>query len=402
MSLELSKLIGQVEAMGLALAQRQRDGNERVAEARLLLREHGVVTQELLDKITAARTSDAWRRGATPLDKALDLRQTPAAPARAATLIAADGSQVYPDRHGSASYFLINTGSIILRQGSGEAPAVNSVPEISFETADLYDETGRIRDPEYVNAQRDQREIETLADLAEQERTALGGDLGRLIITLTDGPLRPWTSKTDEREARRQRYHFRKHLARLRAAHAVPIGFVDRPDSGFVLRILELIGLPIDQITRAALREGRFRYLVDRALFADLRPNERTGLFAPEKDDEATEGDEPSEPARIVFFYLNVAQIPGEAHATIVRVELPEWVTTRNGLLDDVQQAIYADCQLTSFPYVLARAHELAVVGVAERADLDMMVGQFMLRNGLLPATSMKANLKSLMRHSSK
>ncbi|MGC8781484.1 MAG: DNA double-strand break repair nuclease NurA [Anaerolineae bacterium] len=390
MGLELNKLTNQVEAMGRALARRQREEDTRIAEARRLLREHGQVTAGLLDKIATARARDAWRRGATPLEARLDLRRMPTRPPRPATLIAADGSQVYPDRHGLAPYFLVNTGSIILRQGSGEAPSVSSTPEIFFETDDLYDEAGQLHDVEYVNAQRDRREIEALADLAEQERAR--DDPQRPIIALLDGPLRPWTSQTDEREARRQGHHFRRQLERLRAAGAVPVGYVDRPDSGYVLRILELIGLPAERITRAGLREGPFRYLTDRALFADLLPGQRTALFALEEDDETTE--ETDGRNRIVFCYLNVARAAGAEHAIIVRLELPAWAGQDEGTLDAAHLAIYEDCRLTGYPYVLARAHELAVVGATERADLERMVGQFMLRNGLWPQLSTKADLK--------
>ncbi|MCX7668875.1 MAG: DNA double-strand break repair nuclease NurA, partial [Anaerolineae bacterium] len=332
-------------------------------------------------------------RGAVPLAERFDLYRTPVHPPRPATLIAADGSQVYPDRHGPAPYFLVNTGSIILRQGSGEAPTINSTPQIFFETHEVYTEAGQMRDVEYVNAQRDRREIETLAELAEQERAR--DDPRRPIITLTDGPLRPWTSQTDEQEARRQIQHFRRQLERLRAAHAIPVGYTDQPDSGYVLRILELIGLPADQITRAGLRAGPYRYLTDRALFADLLPGQRTALFALEEDNEALEG--AVDHNRIVFCYLNVAREAGAEHARIVRLELPAWAGQDEKLLDTAQHAIYEDCRLTGYPYVLTRAHELAVVGAAERADLENMVGQFMLRHGLWPRASPKAEAKRAM-----
>ncbi len=400
-ALELNKLTGQVEAMGQALAGQQQDADARIGQARAILREKADVTQELLDKINVARLNDAWRRGATPLSASLDARRVPAALPQPATLIAADGSQLYPDRHGMAFYFLVNVGSIVLRQGSGQAPSVDSAPAIFCDPADLFDDSGRLRDPEYVNAQRDRQEISTLADLAERERQELGGDLARPVITLTDGPLRPWASRTDERETRRQAQHFRQQLARLRRAHALPAGYVDQPSSGYVLRILELLELPIDRITRDELRKGPFRHLADQALFADLLPNQRTSLFIPEGGPAvarppAGAGAGGEADGRIAFFYLNVARKPGESNAVIARVEVPEWVAREPETLDLVQHAIYTDCQLTGFPYVLARAHEVAVVGSAERADLETMVGQFMMKQGLLTETSNKAWLKRL------
>ena len=105
---------------------------------------------------------------------------------------------------------------------------------------------------------------------------------------------------------------FAGQMARLRAAGAIPVGYVDRPSSAYVLRILELIDLPIEKITRESLRQGPFIQLTDRQLFADLAPNERTGLFEPNSDANdryrvRSDGD------RIAFAYANVARQPGAA-----------------------------------------------------------------------------------------
>ena len=148
-------------------------------------------------------------------------RTLPAAcPAQVFTLIAADGSQIYPDRHGIASYHLLNTGAIVLRAGTGGAPSVSSVPEIFFQDADLYDEEGRMRSPEFISTQRNRRELAALADLAESERTALGGDLAVPIVCLIDGPLPPWLRPDpDHPEAINQELaFFAEQMARLRAA----------------------------------------------------------------------------------------------------------------------------------------------------------------------------------------
>jgi hypothetical protein len=54
--------------------------------------------------------ADASWRGAEPLGERLDERHTPGVPPEPAILIAADGSQIYPDRHGIALYYLLNVG----------------------------------------------------------------------------------------------------------------------------------------------------------------------------------------------------------------------------------------------------------------------------------------------------
>ena len=397
MALELNKLTGQVDAMGRALAGRRDGIAESALKARSLLVGQPEVSDELKRKIKAAREIDEWRRGAIPLGQRLDERHLPQAAPTVYVLIAADGSQIYPDRHGIAAYYLLNTGTIVLRAGSGEAPAVNSSPEIFFEDADLYDDEGQIRTAEFVGAQRNRREFQALADLAEAERMALGGDLSVPIVCMVDGPLLPWMRPDPQHtEAINEEIEFfAGQMARLRRAGAIPVGYVDRPSSAYVLRILELIDLPIEKITRETLRQGQFRKLADRQLFADLAPNERTGLFEPnsEANDRyraRSDGD------RIAFAYVNMSRPARGKDSAIARIEVPGWVASDPARLDLAQAAIHANCEPTSYPYVLARAHELAVVGQAEKGDLEQMLFQTLLRNGLMPEVSFKAANKLL------
>lgn len=396
-SLELNKLTGQVDAMGRALAGRNDGLAEKTLQARKTLADRPEVSEELQDKIKAARQIDEWRRGAIPLGQRLDERDRPGACPTPHTLIAVDGSQIYPDRHGFAAYYLLNTGAIVLRAGTGQAPTVASVPELFFQDADLYDEEGWVRTPDYVNAQRNRREIQTLADLAEAERAALGGDLSVPIVCMIDGPLLPWMKRDrDHADTINQEIEFfAAQMVRLRRAAAIPVGYVDRPDSAYVLRILELIDLPIEKITREALRQGPFIQLTDRMLFDGLAPNERTGVFEPNSDANdryrlRSGGD------RITFVYANLAR-PGRGQGSaIARIEVPGWIASDPGKLDIAQAALYANCEPTNYPYVLARAHELAVVGQAERNDLEQMLFQTLLRNGLMPEVSFKAANKLL------
>jgi hypothetical protein len=119
MALELNKLTGQVEVMGQAVARRNTEQRAQIMRAKELLAAPPLVTDELRAKITRAREIDQWRRGALPLSERLDDRRQGASRAPQAVLIAADGSQIYPDRHGIATYYLLNTGVIVLRRGRG-------------------------------------------------------------------------------------------------------------------------------------------------------------------------------------------------------------------------------------------------------------------------------------------
>jgi hypothetical protein len=394
LALELNKLTAQIEDMGQVMARRQADYRGLGEHARATLEQHPDVTDALRDKIRSARKLDAWRRGATPLgDRLLERRDVEALKA-GVTLIAADGSQIFPDRDGIGPYFLLNTGAIVFRRGSGQAPSVSSKPEVFYADSDIFDSNNEVRTAEYVSIQRQRREIEALADLAEAERVASGGDLSQVIVALTDGPLLPWirSDGADSQALEREIEFTARQFERLRRAHAIPVGYVAKPDSAYVLRILELLHMQPEEINREKLREYRYQRLTDRAVFEDLGPNQRSAAFAANTDAndryDAQTGD------RIAFVYVNVAR-PGDA-PEIARLEVPGWVAADPHELDKAQAAIYANCEPEGYPYVLARAHELAVVSPGERARLEEMLLGHLLRSGVLPEYSAKARNKLL------
>jgi hypothetical protein len=395
MSLELSKLTGVVEEMGREIAQLQRGQASSIGEARVLLAENPEVTEELLKKIARARPTDEWRRGAEPLGDRLLERRHPGGVPNEFVLIAADGSQIFPDRHGIALYYLLNTGSIVLHHGSGQVPVTKSDPEVFYEKKDLFDARGSLHTPEYVGLQRGRREIKALADLAVAERTGLGGDLSTPIVALVDGPLLPWIRQEGEgANALDKEIEFTSgQLDRLRSARAIPVGYVDSPTSAYVLRILELIQLPLEAIDREALRQGPYQQLIDRSLFEDLGPNQRSAVFATNSQangryESLSGGD------RIAFAYVNVSRDPSAP--IIGRMEFPRWVADDPRALDTAQAVIYENCVPEGYPYVLARAHELAVVTPGEREHLEEMLMRTLLRNGMLPDISHKARNKLL------
>jgi hypothetical protein len=394
LALELNKLTAQIEEMGQVMARRQTDYLALGAHARDTLEHNPVMTEALKDKIQRARDLDSWRRGAAPLGERLLERHGAEALETGVTLIAADGSQIFPDRDGIGPYFLLNTGAIVFRRGSGEAPSVSSKPEVFYADSDVFDADNELRTAEYVNTQRQRREIETLADLAEAERAASGGDLAQVIVALIDGPLLPWirSDGADSQALEREIEFTASQLERLRRARAIPVGYVAKPDSAYVLRILELIHMRPEEINREKLREYRYQHLTDRAVFQDLGPNERSATFSANTD--ANDRYEKLSDDRIAFVYVNVAR--PEADPEIARLEVPGWVAADPGELDVAQAAIYANCEPEGYPYVLARAHELAVVSPGERARLEEMLLGYLLRSGVLPEYSAKARNKLL------
>ena len=391
--LELRKLMDEVETMSRDMAGRQQELGARAAEARQKLAEFAIVDDALLDKIDRAAKEDLSWRGALPISARLDERHQPEAPPVDASLIGVDGSQIYPDRHGLAIYYLINTGAIVLRQGSGEAPLTSTRPSVFYRHEDIYDDGKELVDNRVVNAARETAEVKEMVREAREERSFWGGDLDRLVVALSDGPLLIWLGEKEmDAEVRQRIRDYIDDLRALETSGVAPIGYVDRSHLASVLRMLDVAQLELREIKKERLRNHRYQGLTDRLLFDFLAPNERSAIFSStakvNRDDLNTAGQE------IHFFYLNVARKPGSDEARIVRIDAPNWLTARPDWLDQVQQAVYRDCEGTEYPYVLARAHELALVSFGERQDFEHMLSIAMMRNGMLPESSQKAFLK--------
>lgn len=392
--LELRKLMDEVETMSHDMAFRHEGFAALAEQAQQALTRFAAVDDALLDKIDRAATEDLSWRGAYPISPRLDERRQPGGPPIDASLIGVDGSQIYPDRHSFAIYYLVNTGAIVLRQGSGEAPLTHTQPTIFYREDEIYDDGREMVNNQTVNAARETAEFREMAQQAADERKYWGGDLDRLIFVLGDGPLLIWMGEKESKAEERRRID--AHIAALKAIQSsggVPVGYIDRSHLASVLRMLDVADLELREIKKERLRNHRYQGLTDRLLFGHLAPNERSAIFSStakvNREQLKDAGQE------IHFFYVNVARVPGQDEARIARIDVPAWVSGQPDLLDQVQHAIYRDCEGAGYPYVLARAHELALVTHREREDFEHMLAIAMLRCGLLPESSQKAFLKS-------
>ena len=395
--LELHKLLDDVDAMSQEAARRRDQYKELAKEARERL-QMTEVNEALRAKIKQALVVDSTWRGAEPLEDTLDRRHRPELPSEPYSLIGVDGSQIYPDTHGPALYYLINTGSIVLREGSGEAPLTKTEPQLLFEEGDLYDREYNLVQAELVNMQREMAEMRTLAELAAAERAYLGGDMDHLVLAMKDGQLMLWIGEREPGDTDKLLGQYIDYLDELQRAAAISVGFVGRPRSANVVRLLWVAGLDLENITKETVRSSRYRALTDRALFTPLlAPNQRSAIFlntAVVNREQFARRNQ-----RICFFYMNVARYPGADAARIVRVDIPQWVAERADLVDRLQMAIYNDCVGTDFPYVLIRADELAVVSQQEKRDFEQMLTAAILKTtGTLPESSSKATQKEFSR----
>lgn len=383
MSLNLPQVLPQVEKLGKAAADRAADLKARIPRMLQAFEEAGRESlQELTDKIS--RAGDRWP-GAIPTQEPLHaVYPAPAHPPRL-NILGADGSQIHPDRHSAALYYLINIGSILVAHGSGQAPQTASQPRLVFEESDLYGDNEGLIPSALIDGQRDVAEMAELARLAETVA-------GHPTLALLDNGLLLWLALQEAGHNRRQVERlladYLQQLGRLRQTGGAVAGFVDRPRTANVIALLHLASLPRERIDEETLRANPFRGLTDRTLFADrLASGERSARFTNASPVNQRFRDSGH---AIQFFYLHCGQA-----GQIARVEIPEWVGDSPTLLDLVHAGILEQCRTPEgFPYPLVRAHELAVVTQIDRQALDQMLAESLLRHGLPASLSQKSVTK--------
>jgi hypothetical protein len=387
MTLELSKVTTQVAQLGEQAAQRKRELDVLAPQVREILRVHRDDSQ-LIELAQRAAETKRWR-GAIPIGEPLDSAIDPPAPPARFSVVAGDGSQIYPDSHGIALYYLINIGTIIFRHGSGQAPIVNTYPTVSSETESPDDEI--ISGP-VVNARRDVGELTHIA------AAALAESANASTVALMDGTLALWvqTASIPEAEQDRVQRDYLQQLDRLRDVH-LPIGaFLSRPRSTNVTQLAYLATFGDRDRALSYVVNDRgtaFKGLRDATvLTALLQPGQRSALFEVAPAWNTTYRDRGHS---IHFFYVNVGTA---AHPEIARVEVPMWIAKDQAAVGVLHTVVVEQCKVSiGYPYVLARAHEIAVVTNSERAEFEKMIATQLTRQGLDAKLSEKQFQKSLL-----
>jgi hypothetical protein len=394
MTLELSQVAPQVKAMGRSLAEQRSVRDEALQQAQTLLRQFSTEYTVLDDCIKRAEKVQRAQRfgwvGAAPTGEPL-ARAHPLPPCpEKVTAIASDGSQILPDQHAITLYYLINTGSIVYQHGSNRKPdTYNPKPLLCYEPDEIFDGQGRLISPGEVNIKRDLAELEVLTNLAQ----AYSRQSIEPVITLMDGQL---SLRVIDLPFNQQQAYQDKYITKLNVLHesnALLAGYIDRPRSTFVLSLMHLTLLGLAGITEEALGQSPFRHLTDLDLFRFLDPGERSTTFMLK----AKGLDKYNQAGHAIhFFYLNVSK--NEAVPNLARVEIPAWLVADEPALDILHAAVVRQARINdNYPYVLARAHELAIISNEEREAVEMMLAVEMRRRGLRPTLSPKQYNKTLL-----
>ncbi len=397
MTLKLSQIMPQVEAMGQGLAEHKQAKQALLQILRALLHQYTTEFEALAQLVRQAEKVQESVRfnwlGAAPTDEAI-AEYYPPPPTEVVTVIASDGSQIHPDRHGMALYYVVNLGAIIYQHGSNQQPETQTQGDLYF-GEQVLDEQGLVVPGGVINAKRDLGEIQILADLAEKQRQLTSGD-DQPIMALIDGqlPLRVIELSGQQQTFYQQRYL--QALTQLQQYEALIAAYIDRPRSSYVVSLLHLASLAetaaLPAITEASLRQNPFALVTDAELFHDLKPGERTAIFnqrAKANIAYAQAGHQ------IHFFYLNTGT---SQQPNLARVEIPIWVAKNPEKLNLLQATLLKQCAIAgNYPYVLARAHELAIIPPAEREALETMIAVSLRRHGLGVDFSAKQEHKNLL-----
>ena len=248
MSLDYLQLQPQVDALGEAAVLQAQMLQQRIPQAveglQRLAEENPAKIEERI-----ARAGDGWR-GARPTSEPPDQNFPPPPSSNGTVVIGADGSQIFPDRHSLALYYLVNVASITLEQHSGLTPKTRSVPRLLFEEDDLFDDVGGLLQNDYISMLRDVWELEELAEAVQEAGRAHS-------LALLDNGLLLYPRLQDGGLQKKQDGLLKQYLVqldRLRNARASLTGFIDRPRSAEVLRLVHLMALPDEAVEAESIR----------------------------------------------------------------------------------------------------------------------------------------------------
>ncbi|PWH12500.1 MAG: hypothetical protein DDG60_12845 [Anaerolineae bacterium] len=369
MSVDFQQVYQKIREIGQTAQQRKKTLEERRKYARFLLELHADNVPGLRQQVEAALGVDPALRCAVPHNEPLDTHLPPPALPKNAILIAADGSQINPDRHAAVQFGLINVGGITMQLSSGETTQIFTHSQLLFDD-ELFTAAGNPLTEGMVALRRD------LLERAALDKLAASFPNDQPIITFTDGPMELWGNAggEDGQEYHQALQEYLGVLSRLQQRGVVTAGYVEKPGSDLVVRLLELAELDVTQIENLRTHHP-LRGVTDRWLFGErkaplLQPGERSAVFEIQTKNEKHY----SGALSLHFFYLNVGT---EGHPWPVRVEIPRWVAEDGEKLGWLHAMLIEQCRMMGarpYPYLLHRAHECAVVSLEEKHHIEQML----------------------------
>jgi hypothetical protein len=368
---DFQQLQTQVREMGDQASAWEARIQESSHQAETLLRDNSRNQPFLVQKLERALAIDPNLRSARPATEPLDASYPCPPAAETATIIAADGSQINPDRHSEIEFSLINVGAVLMLHGTKQAPTEHIFSKLLFE--DILSTQLRFQTEGLLALGRDLAERKALLDLSQSAPRIP-------VLTFTDGPIELWTRQEPafQREYQEAFDEYLNVLSGLQQLGAATAGYVDRPGANYLVRLLEIGLIPDEQRfdlrSHSPLRGATDRRIFEKILGAGCR-SAVFGLQSPSA--RKYEGN-----LKLHFFYINVGR---NGSPKIARVEIPGWVAFNNEMLNPLHSVLVAQSLILgnrAYPYLLHRAHEAAIVTRLERDQIIQMIIQERNRRG--------------------
>ena len=403
MTLEFKDLVPQIANMGAMLHNIDFDLTDRLRLAHERFQAAGDL-DAVWERIEWVRQSSVSSyRGAAPLDipeaEPVNFTRFAPAPPPSATIIGVDGSQVYPREQSPIHYFLLNFGSLVYYHGDDRTPKQLTVPQLYFHKAHIHDKYGRLIRNRVVDDRRNVAEIQFLAQQAWDN-----ADEARPLIALYDNRLLFQSGGEPEENTR----YFRDYMGamvHLYDAGAVLAGYIDNTQRGErFIRLLHLLSLEsVEQLKTGGPLSGDLEGLRDWHFFSSLlESGERSAIMVQNSPRNLEFKERYGASHEIAFFYLNVGPAT-QSH--IVRVDIPVWVARDKQAVDDLHGLLLAQCRMqgrSPYPYILTRAHELAVVSRDDERKLEKLIKTQLRQSTDIPVDSLflsaKARSKFMLR----
>ena len=403
--LDFARVKTQINEMAQDQKRSERTFLERIETALDELGRWSKGWEQLADKVERSSTSWLTAGVSEPIDARYLLPVRP----KELTVIATDGSQIFPDRHEVSPCYLVNIGFVVIHYGTGERPVLSSQPFLFYKEGDIYQEwDGRrtFMNREMLSLRRGMLEFSELASLSERSRQE-----GRVTVALSDGTLIQWMleGKPSDFKAASLASLF-SSFDRMRSAGVPVAGYISNPGSKDVMNALRVGLCPEEQVDcdRCSWKGGKdlpiqedlwsqrgrgkvglpcsvIEGVTDRALFSRvLRKGERTPLFRSASKILNEYGHH-----YIYFFYLHVG-------SEISRVEVPKWLGAQTELLNLVHACVYDQVEKgQGYPISLSEAHEKAVVRGSDREIFYRFLRDALVQHDLKADISLK-NLRKL------
>ncbi len=234
------------------------------------------------------------------------------------TVVATDGSQIYPDRHVEPSCYLLNISRIAFQYGTLERPLMEAVPEFRFRSDELDDPLHEVLEnatAEVVSAIRDDFELKALLDVAKSARLD-----GRPLVALADGTLIRWMLRRLQNHAVEEQLiaSYTATLGQFQEENIPLCSYISLPRN---TEVVNLLRVHRGEGEEPLPDEETLHGLVDRLIFEKtLQPGERSAVFESSSHIQREYGASD----RICYFYLHVQAARGGAE--VGRVEVPQWV----------------------------------------------------------------------------